>query len=67
MRVAVKACSAAMRAATSENLGAPNLVRWLLLHGLLQSSYVWLFQHRALTPCMLSFWRRPCLPWFKIQ
>ena len=55
VEIAPKACRAILRAATSEDLVAPNLVRRLLLHGILQSSCVWLLEHRALTPCMLSF------------
>ena len=56
--IALESCSAALRATTSETLIAPNLVRTSsLLHGILQSSYVWLFEHRALTPCMLSSYR----------
>ena len=46
---------AALRVAPSGSLGAPNLVRWLLLHGSIQSSYVWLIEHRALTPCFEAF------------
>lgn len=48
-------CGAALRVAPSGILGAPNLVRWLLLHGSIQSSYVWLIEHRALTPCFEVF------------
>ena len=43
---------AALRVATRGSLVAPNLVRSLFLHGLHQSSYVWIFAHRALTPCL---------------